>query len=243
LDNGSSSKGGSFVKRLVGLGILFLVFIAVGFGCGDSEPTSQNEKAVSELEDAGQSPEQAREEVQRINKRVASMARREEAALERELREEGQGAATERREKAKHHGEAMKAACTLKGQRKADVTLEYTDEGFDFTFTGQPVPPSGTALYSATIFDKTGEYGVQLGVKFLDGEQIGYFVFSEDMVEQTNLDGEATVDSDTVSGSFPADSLGSLADAGPASWSAAINIEGTDVGLCPGGYNSMPFPG
>jgi hypothetical protein len=232
-----------FVKRLVGLGILCLVFGAVGIGCGDSEPASQDEKAVSELEDAGQSPEQAREEVQRIDKRVASKARREEAALKRELREEVQGAATERRDEAKQPGGTMKASCALKGQRKADVTLEYTDEGFDLTFTGQPVPPSGTALYSATIFDKTGEYGVQLGVKYLDGEQIAYFIFSEDMVEQTNLDGEATVNGDSVSGSFPAGSLGSLADAGPASWSAVINIEGNDVGLCPGGYNSMPFPG
>jgi hypothetical protein len=231
------------VKRLVGLGILFLVFVAVGFGCGDSEPTSQDEKAVSELEDAGQSPKQAREEVQRIDKRVARKARREEATLERELREEAQDTAAERREKAKQLGGVMKATCTLKGQRRADVTLEYTDEGFDFTFTGQPVPPSGTALYSATIFDKTGEYGVQLGVKYLDGEQIAYFIFSEDTVEQTNLDGEATVDGDTVSGSFPADHLGALADAGPASWSAAINVDGNDVGLCPGGYNSMPFPG
>jgi hypothetical protein len=231
------------VKRLVGLGILFSVFVAAGFGCGDSEPTSQDERAVSELEDAGQSPKQAREEVQRIDRRVARKARREEAALERELREEVRDTAAESREKAKELGDVMKATCTLKGQRKAHVTLEYTDEGFDLTFTGQAVPASGTALYSATIFDKTGEYGVQLGVKYLDGEQIAYFIFLEDTFEQINLDGEAIVDGDTVSGSFSADQLGALADAGPASWSAAINLEGNDVGLCPGGYSSMPFPG
>jgi hypothetical protein len=231
------------VKRLIGLGILFLVFVAAGFGCGDSESTSQDEKVVSELEDAGQSPKQAREEVQRIDKRVAGKARGEEATLERELREEAQGTAAKRREEAKQLEGVMKATCTLKGQRKADVTLEYTNEGFDLTFTGQPVPSSGTALYSATIFDKTGEYGVQLGIKYLDGEQIAYFVFSEDAVEQSNLDGEATVDGDTVSGGFPTEYLGALADASPASWSAAINVEGNDVGLCPGGYDSMPFPG
>jgi hypothetical protein len=221
---------------------MFLVFVAAGIGCGDSEPTSQDEKAVSELEDAGQSPKQAREEVQRINNRVASKARREEAVFEKELREEAQGAATGKRD-AKQLGGTTKASCTLKGQRKAEVTLEYTEEGFDLTFTGQPIPPSGTALYSATVFDKTGEYGAQLGVKYLDGEQIAYFIFSEDTGEQINLDGEASINGETVSGSFPADNLGALVDAGPASWSAAINVEGNDVGLCPGGYNSMPFPG
>lgn len=231
------------MKRLFGLGILFLVLVGVGFGCGDSEPTSQDQKAVSELEDAGQSPKQAREEVQRIDKRVARKARREEAALEKELSEEEAKGAAESREKAKQPTGAMKATCTLRGQRKANVTLLYTDEGFDLTFTGQPVPPRGTALYSATVFDKSGEYGAQLGVKYLDGEQIAYFIFSEDLVKQTNLNGEATVDGDTVSGSFPSDHLGALADAGPASWSAAINVEGNDVGLCPGGYKSLSFPG
>ena len=231
------------MKRLVGLGVLFLVLVAVGFGCGDSEPKSNEEKAVSALEDAGQSPQQAQEEVQRIDKRVARKARREEATLERELKEEAQDAAAERREKAKGSelGDAMKATCTLKGQHKADVTLEYTDEGFDLTFTGQPVPASGTALYSATIFDKTGEYGVQLGVKYLDGEQIAYFIFSMDTYKQTNLDGAATLSGDTVSATFPADHLGQLADAGPASWSAAFNVDGTDVGVCPGGIHSLPF--
>lgn len=139
-------------------------------------------------------------------------------------------------------GGISKATCTLVGKRKAQVTLEYGDSGFDLTFIGQPVPRRGTALYSATVFDESGEYGDQLGMKFLNGKQVAYFVFSVDTSEQTNLDGAATVNGDTVSGTFPAGDLGQLADAGPASWSAAFNVEGSDVGECPGGIDSLPFP-
>ena len=146
-------------------------------------------------------------------------------------------------ETTKKKSGASEATCRLKGKRKADVTLEYTAEGFDLAFKGQPVPSSGSALYSAIVFDKTGEYGVQLGMKYLNGEQIGYFIFSFDTNEQTNLGGTATVDGDVVSGRFPTDELGQLAEAGgPASWSAAFNLQGNDVGECPGGIDSLPFP-
>lgn len=136
----------------------------------------------------------------------------------------------------------MEATCVLRGKREAQITLSYTDDGFDLAFKGQPVPTKGTALYSATVFDMTGEYGSQLGMKFLNGKQIAYFVFSMDTYEQANLDGTAIVNGDTVSGTFPADDLGQLAEAGPASWSAALNIEGRDVGECPSGIDSLPFP-
>lgn len=218
------------MKHLACLGALFLVLSGVGLGCGDSEPQTANEKAVAKLEDAGMPPEQAKEEVRRINARVANKGQREKEAHERQ---------------AKNHGpeSAATATCTLKGKRMADVSLKYTSEGFDLTFTGQPVPPSGTALYSATVFDRTGEHGVQLGIKYLDGEQIGYFVFSFDTSEQTNLDGAASVSGSTVSASFPASDLGPFRETEPASWSAAFSVEGRDVGECPGGIDSLPFPG
>lgn len=98
-------------------------------------------------------------------------------------------------------------------------------------------------LYSVTAFDEAGEVGVQLGMKFQNGEQIGYFVFDFVTYEQTNLDGSPEVAGKTVRGTFPADALGDLADAGVASWSAAFNVNGNDVGTCPGGVDSLPFPG
>jgi hypothetical protein len=223
------------VNHLACLGALFLALGGAGLGCGNSEPQTANEKAVAKLEDAGITQEQAKEEVRRINRQVMKRARREkEASDEKAVRE----AATKN-----HHPESTATAtCTLEGKRAADVSLEYTSEGFDLTFAGQPVPSNGTALYSATVFDDTGEHGVQLGVKYLDGEQIAYFVFSFDTYEQTNLNGAASVNGNTVSASFPAADLGPLRKADPASWSAAFSVEGNDVGECPGGIDSLPFP-
>ena len=185
------------MKHRFCVGTLFLVLVAVGIGCGDSEPENASENFVSQPE-AKPVPQPK---------------------------------------------DNLKATCMLKGKRKADVALEYGDQGFNFSFMGQPVPPSGTALYSVTVFDKTGEYGVQLGVKYLDGKQTAYFIFSFDTNEQVNLDGTAVVEGNAVSGNFPAKDPGQLLDAGPASWSAVFNVEGNDVGECPGDAKSLPFPG
>lgn len=211
------------MKRLVGLGILILVLGSVGVGCGGSGSDDTTAHPATDAEAAGPTSSKP-------------------AAPDKTVGEERDQAKKPKREKAQPEN-APKATCTLKGKGKADVALEYTDDGFDLTFSGQPVPPTGTALYSATVFDKTGEYGAQLGMKFLDGEQIAYFVFDFTTVEQANLDGDVIVNGDVVSGSFPADRLGQLADAGPASWSAAFNVEGNDIGECPGGFKSSPFPG
>jgi hypothetical protein len=59
----------------------------------------------------------------------------------------------------------MEATCALTGKREAQATLRYTDDGFDLVFKGQPVPTTGTVLYSATVFDIAEEYGDQLGMK------------------------------------------------------------------------------
>jgi hypothetical protein len=77
----------------------------------------------------------------------------------------------------------------------------------------------------------------------LNGEQIAYFIFSMDTYKQTNLDGSAIVNGNAVSGTFPAHDLGQLAEVGPASWSAVLNVEGRDVGECPNGIDPLPFPG
>lgn len=222
------------MKHLACLGALFLVLSGVGFGCGDSEPQTANEKAIAKLEDAGMTLEQAREEVQRINRQVTKRVQREKETFDEQ--------AARKPVTRPQHSESTKVTCTLEGKRAADVSLEHTSEGFDLTFIGQPIPPSGTALYSATVFDETGEHGAQLGMKYLDGEQIAYFIFSFDTYEQINLNGSALVSDNTVSGSFPTGDLGPLREAGPASWSAAFSVEGTDVGECPGGTNSLPFP-
>lgn len=135
-----------------------------------------------------------------------------------------------------------RASCNLKGKR-AKVTLEDAGDALTVTFTGQPITKSGTALYVATVWDEAGEVGRQLGAKYLDGKQIAYFVFDFDTSEQTNLDGSPEVSGKTIDGTFPASALGDLDPGDVASWSAAFNVNGDDVGTCPGGYESLPFPG
>lgn len=135
------------------------------------------------------------------------------------------------------------ATCKLKGPETADVTLQETGDGLVATFEGQPVRPSGSTFYSVTAFDQAGEEGVQLGMKFLDAELIGYFVFDIGLTQQANLDGSPDLTGKTVRGFFPIEELGTLGKVGAASWSASFSLDGTDVGLCPGDYESQPFPG
>jgi hypothetical protein len=132
--------------------------------------------------------------------------------------------------------------CKLKGSG-GTATLEQTADGLVMTFKGLPVPASGTVLYSVTAYDIAGENGGQLGVKYQDGEQVGYFVFDFGDAEQTNLDGSPEVSGDTLSTSVADADLGPLSGVAVASWSAAYSVNGKDVGTCPGGIDSLPFPG
>lgn len=137
----------------------------------------------------------------------------------------------------------LTAMCKLKGSPGGTATLEQTDDGLVMTFAGLSVSPSGTVLYSVTAFDDAGENGGQLGVKYQDSEQVGYFVFDFGTAEQTNLEGSPQVSGDTVTASVADADLGPLSEVEVASWSAAYSVNGKDVGTCPGGIESLPFPG
>lgn len=135
------------------------------------------------------------------------------------------------------------ATCKLKGKAGGKATLEQSDNGLAMTFTGLPVPQTGTALYSVTAHDAAGEQGGQLGVKYQGGEQIAYFVFDFGTAEQTNLEGEAETSPDGITATVADADLGPLSGVEVASWSVAYNVNGNDVGTCPGGIDSLPFPG
>lgn len=139
--------------------------------------------------------------------------------------------------------EPSAATCTLKGTKTGKVTLEDTGDALVMTFDGQAITKAGTVLYSVMAWDEAGEVGKQLGVKYLDGEQIGYFVYDSGDSNQTNLDGSAEVAGNTVRGTFPADSLDNLKPSEVASWSASFNVNGDDVAMCPGDFGLLPFPG
>ena len=78
-------------------------------------------------------------------------------------------------------------------------------------------------------------------MEYLDGEQYSYFVFDDGDVVQENLPGEARVDGDTVTATFPK-SAGALNDVEIAKWNAAFTLAGKDVGNCPKGMGVLPFP-
>ncbi|MXG91555.1 hypothetical protein [Nocardioides flavescens] len=93
-----------------------------------------------------------------------------------------------------------------------------------------------------TAYDSTENYGGQMGVKFQDGQQVESFYFDE-TAQQQSLDASATVDGRVISALFPTDVLGELGKRGVSSWSAALSLNGQDVGLCPRAYGYLPFPG
>lgn len=139
--------------------------------------------------------------------------------------------------------EAREANCTLKGKNNAKVTLVDTGDAVVLTFKGQRVPASGTVGYYADMWDETGEVGGQVGMQYQNGELLSFFYFDSVAARQTNLEGEPTPSGSTITGVFPDEALGDLADTGAARWSAALSLNGKDVGFCPGGYRTQPFPG
>ncbi|WP_166389596.1 hypothetical protein [Nocardioides ochotonae] len=67
-------------------------------------------------------------------------------------------------------------------------------------------------------------------------------MFDFGSAQQTNLDGEADVSGDSVTASASDAELGSLSGVEVGSWSAAYNENGNDLGVCPGGIDSLSFP-
>lgn len=156
----------------------------------------------------------------------------------------GSAASSDDSGEASESFEVREASCDLTGSHTAKVTMVEEADSFKVTWDGQPVASTDTTGYFVTVFDEPGENGAQLGVNFLDGEPLAYFVSIEDddpMV--TNIDGVAQVDGDKVSAVFPK-SAGSLGDIDVAQWNAAFTLAGNDKGQCPKGDEFLqPFPG
>jgi hypothetical protein len=120
------------------------------------------------------------------------------------------------------------------GQPLDIVSVTLTGQGdwlvvrFDTT---EPPPLTGTVLWTVFASSVDGNESKQLGVKYLDGSQIAYFVYDFGTAQQENLFGTVDVDGSSMTASFPASML---ADLGPSwRWSATTNVEGTDTDTCP----------
>jgi hypothetical protein len=136
--------------------------------------------------------------------------------------------------------EARKASCQLKGS-KAKATLEDNADSVVLTFTGEPIASTDTTGFYASIYDADGNGG-QIGAKYLDGDPVAYFTAVEGDSAQTNVAGSPEVDGDEIVMTFPK-SDGGLGDLEIVSWNASFTLAGQDVGMCPGNYESQPFPG
>jgi hypothetical protein len=130
------------------------------------------------------------------------------------------------------------AACADKagdGKGQGDLTrVRLTSDGRSLTAafaTKSPVTSTDTVLYSIDAWNKDGSQGYQLGVKYLNGQQIAYFVFDQVAGKQVNLDGMAKIDGSTVTAKFPIRETEALGDS--FKWSATLSVEGDDVDRCP----------
>jgi hypothetical protein len=135
---------------------------------------------------------------------------------------------------------SIEASCDLSGSKPAHVTLLDDGASLTATFTGQPVAPTGPTGFYISVYDATGTGG-QMGAKFMDGEPIDYFINVEDEGPQTTVTGEPDVAGSTIKLTFPKE-LGGLDGIGIAKWNATYTLDGEDVGMCPPGYETLPFP-
>lgn len=134
-------------------------------------------------------------------------------------------------------------ACNPTGSENARLVLEDVGDALMVMWEGQPIAPTGTTGYYVTIYDADGNGG-QLGVKYLDGKQIAYFV-ADLGAGQVNLDGPADRDRNrnSITVRFPKD-VGFPWGVDVVKWSAAYTLNGSDVGRCPGAAGgTLPFPG
>jgi hypothetical protein len=92
-----------------------------------------------------------------------------------------------------------------------------------------PPPRTGTVLYSVMASSMSGDRIRQLGVKYLNGRQIAYFVF--DGEGQQNLPGSASRGGSLLTAAFPADAVTALGETWE--WSGNTNVQGRDVDACP----------
>lgn len=112
------------------------------------------------------------------------------------------------------------------------VALSQTGDSLSARFVMAAVPPrSGTVLWAIAASSEDGDKARQLGVKFLDGQQVAHFVFDSGSAQQENLSGRVSLQGATLTAEFPLSAVEDLGE--PWNWQATVNVEGDDVDTCP----------
>lgn len=134
---------------------------------------------------------------------------------------------------------SLDESCKLTGERPGTATLTSDDSNLYVAFEGLPPSPTDTTGYFVSVYDTDGNGG-QLGVRYLDGEQMAFFIAID--MRQTNLRSTASVSGNRVEMAYPK-SQGGLGDLEIAKWNASWSLAGTDVGMCPPDYRTQPVTG
>lgn len=134
---------------------------------------------------------------------------------------------------------SLDESCKLTGEQPGTATLTSDDSNLYVAFDGLPPSPTGTTGYFVSVYDSDGNGG-QLGVRYLDGEQMAFFIAID--MRQTNLPGTASVSGNRVEMAYPK-SQGGLGDLEIAKWNASWSLSGTDVGMCPPDYGTQTVTG
>jgi predicted small lipoprotein YifL len=134
-----------------------------------------------------------------------------------------------------------KASCKVKSSN-ATATLEDNERAVVLTFDNATIAATDTTGFYATVYDKAGENGGQIGAKYLDGDLIAYFTAVETEGGQTNMTGKPELSGKRIIMTFPK-SKGGLGDIRIAKWSATFTLAGNDVFMCPStDFGAQRFP-
>jgi len=112
------------------------------------------------------------------------------------------------------------------------VDLQHQGDELKATFKlAHSIPQTGTFGTYLGVSNADGSKARQLGVKWLDGKLMSYFVFDVGKGPQQNLEGEPVVDNKTVIALFPWDAVSDLGAVW--NWDASTSVEGDDADYCP----------
>jgi hypothetical protein len=93
------------------------------------------------------------------------------------------------------------------------------------------IPQTGTFGTYVGVSNADGSKARQLGLEWLDGKLMSYYVFHVGKAQQQNLKGQPVVDNKTVIATFPWDAVSDLGAVW--NWDAATAVEGDDADECP----------
>ena len=110
------------------------------------------------------------------------------------------------------------------------VRLDRTTEDLQVTYQlADGLPRNGTAGIFLSVSSSDGSAARQAGVKWLDGDQIAYFVY--DYEKQKKLPGKVAMKGKRIIATFPLIEFAPLGNVWK--WSATTSLEGEDLDDCP----------